>query len=189
MIKRHILFLVIAILFSCKEYDKVDVDKIFKDSPTPELDMVFYELVKDFKNKLNKDIAIVDRAVNDNLNFNLDTIPIYWNKSIFPKTKFINSDSLYLNNEPNKKHLVFSKKIKHGYIEITPPYFVNPDKELLHIRVKCYSPNRIKVYHQILEKENNRYIIKEQDIIAMFNDFEMEFAKANYYDYIPYTGL
>jgi len=98
MIKRHILFLVIAILFSCKEYDKVDVDKIFKDSPTPELDMVFYELVKDFK-------------------------------------------------------------------------------------------NRIKVYHQILEKENNRYIIKEQDIIAMFNDFEMEFAKANYYDYIPYTGL
>jgi len=189
--KKTILILLVSIIFSCNQEIKVDLDQILRNSENPELDMVFYELVNSVRSQRLYNKAIVDRAVDDGTpNSAIDTTLIYWNKSIFPNAKFIDGDSLFLNNEPDKIHRDYTKKYKNGYIEIAHPYFINADKGIAWVKVKYYRSNEIDVYHYILEKENNRYVVKEKEKIVMIKNNDIIFASlASYSGYFPYYGF
>lgn len=189
MLKNICIFIIILNIFSSCSDTKVDIDQIFKNSNEPERDMVFYELVRSFQEDKPSGFAIVDRAVNNNNQFRIDTADVYWNKALFPEVTFIKKDSLFWNNQPDKMHLEYTDKYKEGYMEITKPYYVNPDKELVHIEVKYYQWNRIWVYRYTLEKEMNRYVITEDELVAQLYDNEIEYADPYYRNYIPYAGF
>ncbi|WP_298546239.1 hypothetical protein [uncultured Aquimarina sp.] len=190
MIKNLNYTILILLLFSCNsKSNQVDLTEVLKTSKNPELDMVFYEIIESLRYKNGQYLAIVDKAIDDSHDSIFDITPLYWNKSIFPNVRFINGDSLFLYNEADKMHQYFTKKYVHGFLEITHPYFINADKGIAHVRAKLYRGNEIKVYSYILEKEINKYIIKEEEYVVSIQDNAIHFAPNYYQEYLPYDGF
>jgi len=95
----NIIFVLTFLFFSCKSDN---LKEVLKTSENPELDMVYHTVIKtEFQNS-GTSIAIIDQASEQNSMgieefdsiFNSEKKKIFWNKSIFPKARYINKDSL-----------------------------------------------------------------------------------------------
>jgi hypothetical protein len=173
MKKIKILLILTICLFSCKSDH---LQKVLRTSKHPELDLVFYTIVKAEYKEMGKSIAIIDKASDRNnqgiAEFNIltqnESQILYWNKLIFPNAKYISSDSLTLYRKDENKFWDFAEKQKNGWIELSEPIFTK-NKDRVIIQVEFLNAIRrfgATVYY-ILEKKNGKYLIVDKQIVSI----------------------
>lgn len=165
--------MMISLLNAC---NSDNFQNAYKTSKNPELDMVYYKIVKSEMKEFGNSIGIVDRTI-DTVSINTNKYgrdyvnsdkTIRWNKAIFPSSKYIDGDSLLLYmNENSKKYWELKSKFKSGWIELTVPIF-SSDKRKVIIEVSYFQGDDFGTTScYFLELLNGEYKITKKELISI----------------------
>lgn len=155
--------MITSILFlSCKNDNH---EEIIKSSKNPDIDMVFYAVVK-AEVEYNPSIEIIDRAKIESSHTSKSE-KLFWNQKLFPNSDFINCDSLISSTKDIRKYTDFIKQHKDGWIELSKPTF-SGNKAAINVDYTNGYNHFGWNYTYFLEKKNKRYIIvkKERNSIS-----------------------